>query len=93
MIAPPPNQPIPPLGDDLMPPQRSPQAEFWRLLRKNRMAFSGLVVFGLFFLVALLGLGVVGPLPRGADPLVVVGVAVVSDDREGGGGEAAGVHG
>jgi len=66
MIAPPPSQLNPPIGDDLMPPQRSPRAEFWRLLRKNRMAFSGLVVFALFFLLAIIGLA----LTSGTEPLV-----------------------
>lgn len=66
MIAPPPKQPNPPIGGDLMPPQPTPQAEFWRLLRKNRMAFSGLVVFALFFLLAIIGLGVTS----GTEPLV-----------------------
>jgi peptide/nickel transport system permease protein len=66
MIATPPSQPKPPVGDDLMPPQRSPRAEFWRLLRKNRMAFSGLVVFALFFLIAIIGLAVTS----GTKPLV-----------------------
>ncbi len=60
------NHTHPPVGDSLLPPARSPRAEFWRLLRKNHMAFSGLVVFGLFFLVALLGLG----LTAGVDPVV-----------------------
>jgi len=55
-----------PLDGDLMPPPRSPRAEFWRLLRKNRMALGGLLVFGLFFLVALFGL----VLTSGVDPLV-----------------------
>ena len=39
-----------------MPPSRSPWAETWHLLRKNRMAFSGLVIFLLFFVVAITGL-------------------------------------
>jgi peptide/nickel transport system permease protein len=56
----------PPAGDTLMPPPRSMQAEFWRLLRKNRMAFGGLVVFVLFFLLAIIGLA----LTSGTKPLV-----------------------
>jgi peptide/nickel transport system permease protein len=56
MSAMPLNQSNPPVGDVQMPPPRSPRAEFWRLLRKNRMAFAGLVVFGLFFLIAVIGL-------------------------------------
>ena len=54
-------------GDDtLLPPPRSLRAEFWRLLRKNRMALGGLIVFGLFFLIAIIGL----VLTSGVDPLV-----------------------
>ena len=55
-----------PTAGDPLPPPRSPQAEFWRLLRKNRMAFSGLIVFGLFFGVALAGLA----MTAGVDPLM-----------------------
>lgn len=40
----------------LMPPSRSPWLETWFLLRKNRMAFSGLVIFIIFFVVAVIGL-------------------------------------
>ncbi len=66
-----PNQPNSLIGDDLMPPPRSPGAEFWRLLRKNRLAFSGLVVFVLFFLIAVIGLAVTsGPKPL-VDPSTV----------------------
>jgi len=50
----------------LMPPPRSPREEFWRLLRKNRMALGGLIVFGLFFLIAIIGL----VLTSGVDPFV-----------------------
>jgi len=54
-------------GDSaLLPPPRSPRSEFWALLRKNRLALSGLIVFGLFFLVALIGL----ILTTGVDPVV-----------------------
>ncbi len=41
---------------DLMPPSRSPWSETWRLLRKNRMAFSGLVIFAIFFIIAVAGM-------------------------------------
>lgn len=50
----------------ILPPARSPLEEFWRLLRKNRMAFAGLVIFVLFFLVALIGLW----LTSGTDPVL-----------------------
>ena len=66
MPATPLNQSNPSVGSSRMPPPRSPRAEFWRLLRKNRMAFAGLVVFGLFFLIALIGL----MLTSGTKPLL-----------------------
>ena len=37
-------------------PSLSPLQESWRLLRKNRLAFAGLVIFVIFFCVALAGL-------------------------------------
>lgn len=42
--------PVDPMGTDetYMPPSRSPWAETWHLLRKNRMAFSGLLIFMVF---------------------------------------------
>ena len=46
------------LDETYMPPSQSPWVETWHLLRKNRMAFSGLVIFILFFAVALAGLAV-----------------------------------
>ncbi len=71
MNATPPEQSNPSTSSNQMPPPRSPRAEFWRLLRKNRMAFAGLVVFGLFFLVAVLGLMLTsGPKPL-LDPSTV----------------------
>jgi peptide/nickel transport system permease protein len=48
--------PEPILDVDLMPPSRSPWSETWRLLRKNRMAFSGLLIFMVFFIIALTGM-------------------------------------
>ncbi len=41
--------------ESFMPPSRSPSAETWRLLRKNRMAFAGFAIFLIFFIVALAG--------------------------------------
>lgn len=41
---------------DYMPPSRSPWAETWQLLKKNRMALTGLVIFLIFFAIALGGL-------------------------------------
>ncbi|MBU2497899.1 MAG: ABC transporter permease [Proteobacteria bacterium] len=37
-------------------PRRSRREEFWRLLKKNRLAFAGLAIFLLFFLTAVAGL-------------------------------------
>ena len=37
-------------------PSLSPLQESWRLLRKNRLAFAGLVIFVIFFCVAFAGL-------------------------------------
>ncbi len=37
-------------------PRRTRSQEFWRLLKKNRLALAGLVIFLLFFLTALGGL-------------------------------------
>ena len=50
--------PVDPMGTDEthMPPSRSPWAETWHLLRKNRMALSGLLIFLVFFTVAVAGL-------------------------------------
>lgn len=43
------------IADD-MPPSRSPWVETWQLLKKNRMALTGLVIFLIFFVIALGGL-------------------------------------
>lgn len=37
-------------------PKRTRSQEFWRLLKKNRLALAGLIIFVLFFLTALGGL-------------------------------------
>jgi peptide/nickel transport system permease protein len=39
-----------------LPPQRTRLEESWSQLRKNRLALTGLVIFGLFFLVAVVGM-------------------------------------
>ncbi len=52
--------------ETLMPPSRSPWAETWYLLRKNRMALTGLVIFLIFFAVAMAGLAVTS----GTDPIL-----------------------
>ncbi len=46
------------LNEAYMPPSRSPWAETWHLLRQNRMAYTGLVIFLIFFAAALAGLAV-----------------------------------
>jgi peptide/nickel transport system permease protein len=52
-----PNQvPKPIVDPGALPPSRSPWAETWYRLRKNRMAFSGLAIFAIFFGVAVTGL-------------------------------------
>ena len=47
-------------------PRKGPWQEFWQLFRKNRLAVSGLVIFVLFFVVALAGL----VLTSGTDPVL-----------------------
>ncbi len=42
--------------EEPLTPKRSRFQEAWRLLKKNRLAFAGLVIFVLFFITALLGL-------------------------------------
>jgi len=71
MAATAPDHPHPSDGANLMPPPRSPRAEFWRLLRENRMAFSGLVVFALFFMLAVVGLAVTSGTKPILDPSTV----------------------
>ncbi len=44
------------IDGNTLPPSRSPWVEAWHLLVKNRMAFMGLLVFAIFFMVALGGL-------------------------------------
>ncbi|MGA6925037.1 MAG: ABC transporter permease, partial [Desulfosarcina sp.] len=57
-----------PMGIDEtgMPPSRSPWMETWHLLRKNRMALTGLVIFLVFFVLAIAGLAVTS----GKDPIL-----------------------
>jgi peptide/nickel transport system permease protein len=51
------NRDFQPIADEsFMPPSRSPWAETWRRLRKNRMALTGLVIFLVFFALALAGI-------------------------------------
>jgi peptide/nickel transport system permease protein len=52
-------------------PRESRWKEFWRLLRKNGLAFAGLFIFVLFFLVALGGLFLTSGTRPFFDPAVV----------------------
>jgi peptide/nickel transport system permease protein len=52
-------------------PRESRWREFWRLLRKNRLAFLGLFIFVLFFLIALGGLFLTSGTRPFFDPAVV----------------------
>jgi peptide/nickel transport system permease protein len=44
------------LEEGPLPPKESRTQEFWRLLRKNRLALAGLIIFVFFFSIALAGL-------------------------------------
>jgi len=52
-------------------PRESRWKEFWRLLRRNRLAFLGLFIFVLFFLIALTGLFLTSGTRPVFDPAVV----------------------
>ena len=52
-------------GNEFLKPKRTRWQEFWKSFRKNRLAIVGLVIFVLFFLVALAGLF----LTSGQDPV------------------------
>ncbi|MBW1788460.1 MAG: ABC transporter permease [Deltaproteobacteria bacterium] len=43
------------LANDILPPKRTRWQEFWGIFRKNQLAILGLVIFLLFFMVALAG--------------------------------------
>jgi len=45
-----------PSVEDQAMPERSPMAELWHLLKMNRLAFTGLLIFILFFCIAFTGL-------------------------------------
>jgi peptide/nickel transport system permease protein len=45
-----------PSFEDQLIPERSPMAELWHLLKMNRLAFAGLLIFVVFFCVAFTGL-------------------------------------
>lgn len=52
-------------------PKRSRIQEFWRLIKKNRLAFTGLLIFVLFFLTAFSGLILTSGTKPLLDPAVV----------------------
>ncbi len=52
-------------------PRESRWREFWRLFRKNRLAFIGLLIFVVFFLCALVGLVLTSGSKPVFDPAVV----------------------
>jgi peptide/nickel transport system permease protein len=52
-------------------PRESRWKEFWRLLRKNRLALLGLFIFVLFFLIALAGLFLTSGTRPVFDPAIV----------------------
>ncbi len=52
-------------------PRESRWREFWRLFRKNRLAFTGLLIFILFFFTALAGLALTSGTKPVFDPALV----------------------
>ncbi len=52
-------------------PRESRRREFWRLFRKNQLAFVGLLIFVLFFLSALAGLALTSGSKPVFDPAIV----------------------
>jgi peptide/nickel transport system permease protein len=52
-------------------PKRTRMEETWRLLKKNRLAFAGLVIFVIFFLTACLGLALTSGTKPVFDPALV----------------------
>jgi peptide/nickel transport system permease protein len=52
-------------------PKRTRMEETWRLLKKNRLAFAGLVIFVVFFLTACVGLALTSGTKPVFDPALV----------------------
>jgi peptide/nickel transport system permease protein len=52
-------------------PKRTQGQEFWRLLRKNRLALAGMVIFVIFFAIALAGLALTSGSRPYFDPALV----------------------
>ena len=58
-------------GEKPLAPRESRSREFWRLFRKNQLAFVGLLTFVLFFLSALIGLALTSGSKPVFDPAMV----------------------
>lgn len=52
-------------------PKRTPLQEFWRLLKKNRLALAGLAIFLAFFIIAVAGLALTSGTRPYFDPAMV----------------------
>ncbi|MGD2125803.1 MAG: ABC transporter permease [Desulfobacteraceae bacterium] len=60
-----------PAIEEPLAPRRSRLEEFWRLLKKNRLAFAGLAIFLLFFCTAVTGLVLTSGTKPVLDPAIV----------------------
>jgi len=64
--------PLKPAGvEKPLAPRESRRKEFWRLLRRNRLALLGLFIFVLFFFIALAGLFLTSGTKPVFDPAIV----------------------
>jgi peptide/nickel transport system permease protein len=59
------------LPEEPLAPKRTRLQEFWRLLKKNRLAFTGLAIFLLFLFTALAGLGLTSGTKPVLDPAMI----------------------
>jgi len=57
--------------DTLLAPRRSRWEEAWRLLKKNKLALTGFLIFVLFFLIALAGVWLTSGTKPAIDPSLV----------------------
>jgi peptide/nickel transport system permease protein len=55
----------------LASPRKTRTQEFWQLLKRNRLAFVGLIIFALFFITALGGLALTSSTEPFFDPSIV----------------------
>jgi peptide/nickel transport system permease protein len=65
------NGPLVPEGGVLEAPRRTLFQENWRLLKKNRLAMAGLVIFVIFFIIAAAGVFLTGGRDPTFDPALV----------------------